>query len=51
VLEAGFHVTFLIDAVADFTDPAHRAAIGISYPIFGHEVTTIDRFLASIEAA
>jgi hypothetical protein len=50
VLEAGFHVTFLIDAVADFTDPAH-AAIGISYPIFGHEVTTIDRFLASIEAA
>lgn len=50
-LEAGFHVTFLIDAVADFTDAAHRAAIEISYPTFGHEVTTIDGFLASIEAA
>lgn len=48
-LEAGFHVTFLTDAVAEFTDAAHRAAIDISYPTFGHVVTTIDAFLAAIE--
>jgi nicotinamidase-related amidase len=48
-LEAGFHVTFLTDAFADFTDAAHRAAVEISYPTYGHEVMTIERFLASIE--
>jgi ureidoacrylate peracid hydrolase len=48
-LEAGFHVTFLTDAVSDFTDQAHQAAIQISYPTFGHEVTTIDAFLGAIE--
>jgi hypothetical protein len=39
----------LTDAVADFTDAAHRAAVEISYPTYGHEVMTIERFLASIE--
>jgi len=50
-LEAGFHVTFLTDAVSDFTDAAHRAAIEISYPTYGHEVITIDDFLAAIDVA
>ena len=44
-LEAGYHLTFLKDAVAEFTDEAHRAAINISYPTFGHEVLTVDEFL------
>ncbi|MEU1619529.1 cysteine hydrolase [Streptomyces sp. NPDC005722] len=50
-LEAGYHVTFLSDAVADFTEEAHRAALEISYPTYGHEVTTVDRFLAAVEPA
>lgn len=50
-LEEGFHVTFLTDAVAEFTEEAHRAAIELSYPTFGHEVTTIDGFLGAIEPA
>ncbi|MFE5140609.1 isochorismatase family cysteine hydrolase [Streptomyces fagopyri] len=50
-LEAGYHVTFLTDAVADFTEEAHRAALEISYPTYGHEVTTIDEFLAAVEAS
>src|SRR6516225_5442755 len=44
-LEAGYHLTFLRDAVAEFTDEAHRAATDISYPTFGHEVLTVDEFL------
>jgi nicotinamidase-related amidase len=47
-LEEGFHVTFLKDAVAEFTEPAHKAAVEISYPTFGHEVLTVDEFLASV---
>ena len=50
-LEAGYHVTFLTDAVSDFSDEAHKAALEISYPIFGHVVTTIDEFLGAIEKA
>lgn len=46
--EAGYHVTFIKDAVAEFTAEAHRAAIDISYPTFGHEVLTVDQFLSSI---
>ena len=49
-LEAGFHVTFLRDAVAEFTEKAHLAALEISYPTFGHEVLTIDEFLSAIDA-
>jgi len=49
--EEGFHVTFLTDAVAEFTEEAHRAALVLSYPTFGHEVTTIDKFLAAVEPA
>ncbi|MGY4923612.1 cysteine hydrolase [Streptomyces sp. 900105755] len=48
-LEAGYHVTFLVDAVADFTEEAHRAALDISYPTFGHEALTVDEFLAAVE--
>jgi ureidoacrylate peracid hydrolase len=48
-LESGFHVTFLTDAVSEFSEEAHQAAIQISYPTFGHEVTTIDAFLNAIE--
>jgi len=50
-LEAGYHLTFLKDAVAEFTDEAHRAAIDISYPTFGHEVLTVDEFLRLINKA
>lgn len=48
-LEAGYHVTFLTDAVADFTEEAHRAALDVSYPTFGHEAVTVDEFLAAIK--
>jgi nicotinamidase-related amidase len=47
-LEAGYHVTFLSDAVADFTEEAHRAALDISYPTFGHETLTVDEFISAI---
>jgi nicotinamidase-related amidase len=47
-LEAGFHVTFLSDGVADFTEAAHQAAVDLSYPTFGHATISIDEFLASI---
>ena len=46
--EAGYHLTFLKDAVAEFTPEAHTAAVEISYPTFGHEVLTVDEFLASV---
>ena len=46
--EAGYHVTFLTDAVAEFTPEAHKAALEISYPTFGHEVLTVDQLLAAI---
>jgi nicotinamidase-related amidase len=46
--EAGYHLTFLTDAVAEFTEEAHRAALDISYPTFGHEVLTVDAFLEAI---
>lgn len=49
--ELGFHLTFLKDAVAEFTEQAHRAALDISYPTFGHEVLNIDDFLAAIRTA
>jgi nicotinamidase-related amidase len=48
-LEAGYHVTFLSDAVADFTEAAHRAALDISYPTFGHETLTVDAFLDAVQ--
>ena len=48
-LEEGFHVTFLKDAVAEFTEEAHHAAITLSYPTFGHQVLTVDEFLGAIE--
>ncbi|MFF2385764.1 isochorismatase family cysteine hydrolase [Streptomyces sp. NPDC058108] len=47
-LESGYHVTFLPEAVADFTAEGHRAAVEIAYPVFGHAVLSIDEFLASI---
>lgn len=47
-LEAGYHVTFLTDAVADFTDEAHRAAVDVGYPTFGHAVVTVDGFLSAL---
>lgn len=50
-LEAGYHVTFLTDAVADFTEAAHRAALDISYPTFGHETLSVDAFLAAVQTA
>lgn len=48
-LEAGFHVTFLADGVAEFTEAAHRAALDISYPTFGHATISIDQFLQSLQ--
>ena len=46
--KAGYHLTFLKDAVAEFTYEAHEAAVGISYPTFGHQVLTVDEFLSAI---
>jgi nicotinamidase-related amidase len=48
-LEAGYHVTFLTDAVADFTDEAHNAALQVSYPTFGHAALTVDQFLDGLK--
>ncbi|MGJ6968834.1 cysteine hydrolase family protein [Streptosporangium sp. G11] len=50
-LEAGYDVTYLTDAVAEFTEAAQRAAVDLSYPTFGHSVTTIEGFVAGIEPA
>lgn len=50
-LEAGYDVTYLTDGVAEFTEAAQRAAVDLSYPTFGHTVTTIDEFLSGIEPA
>jgi nicotinamidase-related amidase len=47
-IEAGYHLTFLTDAVAEFTEKAHLAALEISYPTFGFEVLTINEFLERI---
>ena len=48
-LESGYHVTFIVDGVAEFTEKAHLAATEISYPSFGHEVLTNTDFLKTIE--
>lgn len=48
-LEAGFHVTFLQDAVAEFSEAPHEFALTYSYPKFGHAVLTIDKFLSLIQ--
>jgi nicotinamidase-related amidase len=50
-LEVGYHVTFLTDAVAEFTEQAHQAALEISYPTFGHESLTIEDFFTALDAA
>jgi nicotinamidase-related amidase len=50
-LEAGYHVTFIKDAVADFTEAAHRAALEVAYPTFGHETLTVDEFLVALDTA
>jgi len=47
-IEAGYHLTFLTDAVAEFNKEAHLAALEISYPTFGHEVLMVDEFPAAI---
>lgn len=48
-MEAGFHVTFLKDAVAEFSEAAHQGALELSYPSFGHAVRTIEELLGLIE--
>lgn len=50
-LEAGYHVTFLKDGVAEFTEQAHKAAVEISYPTFGHENIEIAEFLEVLQAS
>jgi nicotinamidase-related amidase len=49
-LEASYHVTFINDAVGDFTEQAHRAAVDVAFPTFGHESLTVDEFLSSVDA-
>lgn len=49
-MERGFHVTFLKDGVAEFKEAAHRGALELSYPSFGHRVLAIDEFLDLIDA-
>ena len=48
-VELGFHVTFLTDGVAEFTEKAQDSAITLSYPAFGHAVLTISEFLESLK--
>lgn len=50
-LEECFHVTFLEDAVAEFSEPPHIFSTTRSYPTFGHEATTVDEFLTAIGSA
>lgn len=50
-LESGFHVTYLKDAVAEFTEEVHKVALEVSYPAFGHEVLSIDEFLGAVVPA
>jgi len=47
-IEEGYHLTFLKDAVAEFNEKAHLAALEISYPTFGFEVLSINEFLEAI---
>jgi len=47
-IEAGYHVTFLTDAVADFTSQDHRAAVEVAYPKFGHEALTVAEFIEAL---
>ncbi|MCX4593975.1 cysteine hydrolase [Streptomyces sp. NBC_01549] len=49
-LEAGYYGTFINDAVGDFTEQAHRAAVDVAFPTFGHESLTVDEFLSSVDA-
>jgi nicotinamidase-related amidase len=48
-LESGYHVTYLTDAVAEFTDDAQHAATDIAYPVLGHATLTTDEFLSSVQ--
>lgn len=50
-LESGYHVTFLTDAVAEFTQKAQDMAIEISYPSFGHAVLTTAEFTEALKAS
>lgn len=50
-LEAGYHVTFLTDGVAEFTQEAHDMAVEISYPTFGHAVLKIEEFLEALKSS
>ena len=47
-LELGYHLTFLSDAVAEFTQEAHEMAVAISFPTFGFEVLSVDVFLRGL---
>lgn len=50
-LELGYHVTFLKDAVAEFSQPPHDFAVEVSYPTFGHAVLTVGEFLGQLAPA
>ncbi|MBE9461923.1 isochorismatase family cysteine hydrolase [Dyadobacter subterraneus] len=50
-LESGYHVTFLTDGVAEFTERAQDMAIEISYPAFGHAVLTIAEFIDALKTS
>ncbi|KII89337.1 hypothetical protein PLICRDRAFT_40992 [Plicaturopsis crispa FD-325 SS-3] len=48
-VELGYHVTMLTDATAGFTKEAYEAATTLIWPLFSHEVTTVDAFVESIQ--
>lgn len=50
-LEAGYHVTFIADAVADFSVEEHRAAVDLAYPVYGHQTVTVGQFLGAVVPA
>lgn len=49
-IEAGYHVTFLTDAVAEFNRETHEAALKFSFPTFGFEALTVDEFVTRIKS-
>jgi len=46
--EEGYHVTFIVDATADYDKEENDAATKISFPLIGHAALTVDQFLGAL---
>jgi len=47
--ELGYHVTMLSDATAGFTNEQADAATKLIWPLFAHEVKTVDEWIKTLE--